>query len=323
MQSKRRSSPRNKVRSLSKKPESAPRSKKPKMKSNPKAKKVKSRGLEKDYAGTPGGPRIIILCGRCSGRHVTSEGNNYFRELVFSTRKRYAEAEKRTKGLISREIVDHILNEKKGKFLKLNTSTGRWEVLPYKKCVEKTSQTFRDFKSKQLVTPRRIRLVKPVQPNRPAQHKNTPPSQVSDDEKSVKPSTTHSVSTRSTTLPFPVLANRQSHEISAGNVPMRSALIVEQDALHFLPRQEGADLDSTKEDGIPRIPTPPDFVATSSFVSVWDEEKSKWCIHHDDTPSTWRDHSSLSDTEQHDDDEFSLITLEDPDLNLIPVQGVE
>ena len=98
-------------------------------------------------------PREIdIVCGRGCGRFARSPGNVAYRQLVDFSRWRYEEAEKHSKLDISRRIVQDIKAQPGiPRFLMENPTTRAWEELSYKKSVEKTSQTFRDLRTKPMV----------------------------------------------------------------------------------------------------------------------------------------------------------------------------
>lgn len=80
-----------------------------------------------------------IRCGRGCG---ACKANLDFRKLMSSNLERYNTAPKKEKRRVSKEIVDQV-TQQEGRFIARITGTNTWEVLSYKKCVEKCSQTFR------------------------------------------------------------------------------------------------------------------------------------------------------------------------------------
>lgn len=88
---------------------------------------------------------IDIICGRAGGKHAKAAGNQAFRRLVFDRRHYYENADKRNKMMISDEVVQAMHLEGR-RFLILNGSV--WQELSLKQATEKTSQTFRDFRTK-------------------------------------------------------------------------------------------------------------------------------------------------------------------------------
>jgi hypothetical protein len=261
-----------------------------------------------------------VICGRGCGRHTKSKGNLDFRKLVFSRREIYEKAEKTKKNLISKKIVDHVLREKNGRFVYSDPVTYLWKELSYEKCVEKTCQTFRDFRtkktsptSKRKSSSRRPTAAKsdetgPLEEapeNKTDSYPKTPRSsaQAKEDPTKIHPqSKCSSLSRNKDDCPsgeedYAALllllggANKESDSKSSSNHPWSKlgggdlkSVDNAIDALHFLHDDRGdlALLESDDED-IPCIPTPPDFVATTSFVSVWDQDCSKWNFRNDNS----------------------------------------
>jgi hypothetical protein len=93
-----------------------------------------------------------IICGRGCGRHSKAEGNLAFREMVLSMRDQYDKAERTIKAKISRRVVDHFRKDNH-RFMNFDPVTKCWTELSYKKSIEKTSQTFRDIRSKKEKSP--------------------------------------------------------------------------------------------------------------------------------------------------------------------------
>jgi hypothetical protein len=99
---------------------------------------------------TPGARDII--CGRGCGRHSKAKGNLAFREMVLSMRDQYDKAERTKKANISKRVVDQFRKDK-NRFMSFDPVTKCWTEMSYKKSIEKTSQTFRDIRSKEEKSP--------------------------------------------------------------------------------------------------------------------------------------------------------------------------
>mmetsp|Transcript_13941 Transcript_13941/g.16413 ORF Transcript_13941/g.16413 Transcript_13941/m.16413 type:complete len:341 (+) Transcript_13941:54-1076(+) len=82
-----------------------------------------------------------VLCGRGGGTNIHC-GNRYFRELIHIYRSSYLCARKNDKPEISRMIVNTI-RKRKGRFLKVDTSSGLWFEIGNNAAREKTSQALR------------------------------------------------------------------------------------------------------------------------------------------------------------------------------------
>jgi hypothetical protein len=83
-----------------------------------------------------------VLCGR-GGVTNTHQGNMRFRTLVADRQDEYLVASKKEKGLMARKIVKTI-QDRGGRFIAYNASTGVWEPVPEKKAIEKASQALRE-----------------------------------------------------------------------------------------------------------------------------------------------------------------------------------
>lgn len=82
-----------------------------------------------------------VLCGRGGGTNIHS-GNCYFRELINIYRSSYLCARKNDKPEISRMIVNTI-RKSKGRFLKVDSSSGLWFEIGNNAAREKTGQALR------------------------------------------------------------------------------------------------------------------------------------------------------------------------------------
>jgi hypothetical protein len=118
----------------------------PPINNNTRSKKSRSLYPEVEDAG----PNDVV-CGRGCGNLGKSEGNLAFRQLVEMNIDKYEEAEKQCKVHISRMIVAEI-RKRNGKFLLYDLDNRTWNDMTDKKAVEKTSQTFRDLRSKPYVS---------------------------------------------------------------------------------------------------------------------------------------------------------------------------
>lgn len=95
-------------------------------------------------------PREIdIVCGRGCGHYARAPGNVSYRRLVGLSLSRYEKARKYSKVEISREIVQ-VIKAQQGtpRFLMENPTTKVWEEISYTKSVAKTSQAFRNARSR-------------------------------------------------------------------------------------------------------------------------------------------------------------------------------
>lgn len=83
-----------------------------------------------------------VLCGR-GGATNNHEGNRRFRAVVAEHQRDYLVARKKDKAAIARQIVK-IIQNRGGRFLQKNGTTGLWEPITDKKATEKTSQALRE-----------------------------------------------------------------------------------------------------------------------------------------------------------------------------------
>lgn len=88
-----------------------------------------------------------VVCGRGCGHFSSSKGNLAFRKLVEDNLDRYEDAPKQNKMDISQEIVA-IIRKRGGKFLQFDVETSKWSDMGDRRAIEKTSQTFRDMRTK-------------------------------------------------------------------------------------------------------------------------------------------------------------------------------
>lgn len=86
----------------------------------------------------------LVLCGRGGGinKHF---GNIVYRRVVEYNKKVYKQVPKRHRMLVSRSIVQAILNAG-GRFLQEQSSSGTtiWTEIPIRRAVQKTSQALRE-----------------------------------------------------------------------------------------------------------------------------------------------------------------------------------
>ena len=96
-------------------------------------------------------PRSIdIVCGRGCSRFTKAPGNVAFRLLIERCFPSYEAGNMCVREIINREIVELVKAQSGApRFLKKNPTTRVWEELSLKKSAERTSQAFRDFRSKQ------------------------------------------------------------------------------------------------------------------------------------------------------------------------------
>jgi hypothetical protein len=95
-------------------------------------------------------PRSIdIVCGRGCSRFTKAAGNVAFRRLIERSFPRYEAGNMCAREKINREIVELVKAQPGApRFLKMNPTTRVWEELSFRKSAERTSQAFRDFRSR-------------------------------------------------------------------------------------------------------------------------------------------------------------------------------
>lgn len=86
-----------------------------------------------------------VLCGR-GGLTNQHAGNEWFRRLVKSNRPLYRSCPKHTKILVAKAIVQAVQQQDPpGRFLEVADKEAKtWKQIPYKRCVDKTSQALRE-----------------------------------------------------------------------------------------------------------------------------------------------------------------------------------
>ena len=90
-----------------------------------------------------------VVCGRGCGTVKKRDGNVRFHQLIQSYFPKYESAVNGTDGkkVVCQQVVDQI-RDKKGRFFRLDVSTGEFEQLSYQRAMEKAAQAFRDARGK-------------------------------------------------------------------------------------------------------------------------------------------------------------------------------
>jgi hypothetical protein len=256
-----------------------------------------------------------VICGRGCGRHSKAEGNRKFHELVKSMQDVYDSAPKKRKSAISKTVVDRVRSQK-GRFIYKHPRTQRWAELSYKKSIEKTSQTFRDYRTKDwsvslncVTTPqdeRQERETHPVE-TRPSSNEvenSQPACQQLDVQSSQHPNRHSVVEVRSqqmlphpyavpsndvnaylfceeNLLQLPLFPDTMMVEDTIGlNLDDMNWTLSKADALHFF--EDDDESSDEQQENIPHIPSPPEFVSSNSFMSSWwDKECCNWIVVND------------------------------------------
>jgi hypothetical protein len=224
----------------------------------------------------------------------------------------YDSAPKHGKSAISKRVVDRV-QRKNGRFLYQHPRTMRWAELSHKKSIEKTSQTFRDYRAKDcsVVSPRpstptpkerqeRGTLPIETRPSTSSEPEHSPARQQSDVQTNKHPA----VEVRNQQiLPHPSAV--PSNDVNSYlyceedllqlplfpdivmvgntiglNLDDMNSTVSKAGALHFFEHDDESS-DEEKEN-IPHIPSPPEFVYSTSFMSSWwDKERYNWIVVND------------------------------------------
>ena len=118
-----------------------------------------------------------VLLGR-GGRTNHHKGNEHYLKLKTEMQQRYKAAAKEDKTNISQELVDQI-HQRGGRFLKLDSSTDRWYVVPAHCARKKASQTLRELNTPEVRAAKRAKYSKSSSSNSPSK---THPEELQSDQ---------------------------------------------------------------------------------------------------------------------------------------------